>query len=93
LDDDIATDLLKALLGNVLGNTFQHVTMGAVFPVDECYSSLLGGTTILATEGVFSLWSITHLYNESPLVARLDDIGKLVVEFPWSVQLEEDDSM
>jgi hypothetical protein len=42
--------------------------MGAVFPVDECYSSLLGGTTILATEGVFSLLSIPHLYNESPLI-------------------------
>jgi hypothetical protein len=46
-------DLLEALLGNSLVNTFQHATMGAVFSVDECYSTLLGSTTILATEGVF----------------------------------------
>jgi hypothetical protein len=48
----IVTDLLKTLLGNGLVNMFQHATMGAVFSVDECYSSLLGITTILAIEGV-----------------------------------------
>jgi hypothetical protein len=38
-----------------LTNTFQHATMGGVFSVDKCYSSLLGSTTILATveEGCF----------------------------------------
>jgi hypothetical protein len=45
-------DLLKELLGNGSVNTFQHATMVAVFFEDECYSSLLGNTTILATEGV-----------------------------------------
>jgi hypothetical protein len=43
---NIVTNLLKALLGNGTVNTFQHGTMGAVFSVDECYSSLLGSTTI-----------------------------------------------
>jgi hypothetical protein len=51
---NIVTDLLKALLGNGSVNTFQHATMGAVFSVDECYSSLLGSTAILATVEVFS---------------------------------------
>jgi hypothetical protein len=46
----IVMDLLKALLGNSSVNTFQQPTMGAVFSVDECYSSLLGSTTILVTE-------------------------------------------
>jgi hypothetical protein len=45
--------LLKALLGNGSVNTFQHEKMGAVFSVNECYDSLLGSTTILATEDVF----------------------------------------
>jgi hypothetical protein len=40
-----------ALLGNGLVNMFQHATMGGVPSVDECYSSLLGSTTILATVG------------------------------------------
>jgi hypothetical protein len=35
------TDLLNALLGNGSVNIFHHATMGAVFSVDECYSSLL----------------------------------------------------
>jgi hypothetical protein len=48
---DTVTDLLKALLGKGSVNTFQHATMGAVFSVDECYSSFLGSTTILATVG------------------------------------------
>jgi hypothetical protein len=38
------TDLLKALLGDGFVNTFQHATMGAVFSVDECYSSLPGSS-------------------------------------------------
>jgi hypothetical protein len=45
---DIVIDLLKELLGNCSVYTFQYATMGAVFAVDECYSSLLGSTTILA---------------------------------------------
>jgi hypothetical protein len=45
----IVTDLLKALLGNGSVNTFQQATMGDVFSVDECYSSLLRSTTILVT--------------------------------------------
>jgi hypothetical protein len=49
----IVTDLLNALLGNGSVTTFQHATMGGVFSVGKCYSSLLGSTTILATEGVF----------------------------------------
>jgi hypothetical protein len=47
------TDLFKALLGNGSVNTFQHATMGDVVFVNECYSSLLGSTTILATEEFF----------------------------------------
>jgi hypothetical protein len=37
-------DLINALLGNGSVNPFQHATMGAVFSVDECYSSLLGSS-------------------------------------------------
>jgi hypothetical protein len=47
------TDLLEAFVGNASLNTFQRATMGAMFSVDECYSSLLGSTIILAIEGVF----------------------------------------
>jgi hypothetical protein len=43
--------LLKALLDSGSINTFQHATVGAVFSLDECYGSLLGSTTILATVG------------------------------------------
>jgi hypothetical protein len=85
------TDLLRALSGNGSVNTFQHATMGVVFSVDECYSSLLGSTTILATvgEGSFSVWSaprnsrtvfsvlsVPSLYNASPLVVRGDNLGR-----------------
>jgi hypothetical protein len=43
--------MLKALLGNGSVNTFQQATKGAVFSVAECYSSFIGSTTILTTEG------------------------------------------
>jgi hypothetical protein len=35
-----------ALPGNGTVNTFQKATVGAVFPVDECYSSLLGSSQL-----------------------------------------------
>jgi hypothetical protein len=67
------THLLKELLGNSSINTFEHATIGDVVSVSECYSSLLGRTTILATEGVvlcdprhatvFSVWSPPRIYN------------------------------
>jgi hypothetical protein len=58
---NIVTDLPKALLGNGSVNTFQQATMGAVFSVDEYNSSLIGSTTILATEGgVFYVAHITQ---------------------------------
>jgi hypothetical protein len=39
-------DLLKALPGNGFISTFQHTAMGAMFSVDECYSSLLGSSQL-----------------------------------------------
>jgi hypothetical protein len=33
-----------SLLGNGSVNMFQHAAMGAVFPVDECYSPFLGSS-------------------------------------------------
>jgi hypothetical protein len=39
------------MLGNGSVNMFQHATMRAVFSVGECYSSLLGSTTLLAAVG------------------------------------------
>jgi hypothetical protein len=42
----------------------EHATMGGVFSVDECYTSLLGSTTILATEGgVFYVIRATQQYK------------------------------
>jgi hypothetical protein len=61
---NIVTGLLKALLDNSSVNTFQHATMGAVFSVGECYSSLLSSTTILATDGgVFYVIRATQQYK------------------------------
>jgi membrane peptidoglycan carboxypeptidase len=54
------TYMLKALLSNGSVNTFQHATMAAVFSVEECYSSLLGSTKILATEGGVFYVSAPH---------------------------------
>jgi hypothetical protein len=65
------TDLLKGLLGNGSVNTFRPATLGAVFSVNECYNSLLGNTTILATEEVFYMWSLQHPYNESVFTAKI----------------------
>jgi hypothetical protein len=50
---NVVTDLLKALLGNGSVNTFQNTQQWELFSVEECYSSLLGSTIILATKGVF----------------------------------------
>jgi hypothetical protein len=41
---NISVEHYEALPGNGSVNTFQHATMGAVFPVDEYYSSLLGSS-------------------------------------------------
>jgi hypothetical protein len=84
-------DLLKALLGNGSVNTFQHATMEAVFSVEECYSSLLGSTTILATV-VFSMRSAPR-NNRSVFYVVLAALynGSLFVAFstePRSTRLE-----
>jgi hypothetical protein len=85
-------DLLKALLGNVSVNMFQHATMGAMFSMDECYSSLLSSTTIMATEEVFSMrsaphnsrravlsaWSMLCLYNWSLFVALMSTQSRII---------------
>jgi hypothetical protein len=39
----------------------EHAKMGAVFSVDECYSSLLGSTKIMETEGVFYVVRATSI--------------------------------
>jgi hypothetical protein len=82
-------DLLKALLGNGYVNSFQHATMGAVFCMYECYSSLLGNTAILTKEEVFSACfaprnSRSFLYGPCRvyitrvcLQLRLDKVGEL----------------
>jgi hypothetical protein len=41
---NISVKYYDTLPGNGSINTFQHATMGAVFPVDECYISLLGSS-------------------------------------------------
>jgi hypothetical protein len=54
-------NLLKALLGNGSVNTFQNAKKRAVFSVDEYNRSMLGSTTILATErGVFYVIGATQ---------------------------------
>jgi hypothetical protein len=67
---------LYPLLSNGSAYTFQRThNNGCYVLCGQCYSSLLGNTTILTTEEMFSIRSVPRLYNESLFVARYIPCG------------------